>query len=904
VGAVTSLSGAMTIPETLGRLQGGNLFHSFSGFNINTGESANFTTTTTTIANVISRVTGGSPSMINGLLKLTPAAGTPGFYFINPAGITFGAGASIDMPGAFHVSTADYVKFPDGDFYADLSKTSTFSTATPESFGFLATTPAKLEITGGAVLDNGNNSIEIAAGDIVIDNAAVSTQTSNSNAAGDISISSYGNLNITNLALIGSTSTSGNGAAGNVKIFASNDIALLTRGVIKSITEGTGNAGNIAINSQNLTLSGKNTQIRSETFFGSGNAGTINVNTTQDVSIIGGATIQTQSYATGNAGSISVHSSGNVILDGQNVAALGLYDTGLFSKAVPLNSPARSGNIEVVAKGDLIMRGGAIITTDTKTLNDAGLISIDVGRLFLMTGTATPTRISSSTEPVQAAGNAGSIQIHSAGNISLSGGTQISTSSTSVGNAGSININSGGGIDIIGGGSIYSTGIFSDATYASGAAGKIEIDALGDVSVKSARISTSSSSDGRAGSIKVSANSISLDGARIQSIASKYLGLSSAGIIDLTAAKDFAVLNGTQISSDTLSGGNAGDIHISSANLLMSGGSLVSTRSFYGSNGNAGNVTISTAGNLSIYGGAKISSNTDSTGTAGSVRIDAGTLLVDGYLAGNPSSYSAISAAAETHSHGQTGNVTVAANDITLSNGGRISIQNDATVADPSLLTPTTVTVTAPRITLRNASITAASSGNVAASNIAVNFTDRLYLDPSAISTSAQGGNGGSIAISGGSGLLWLDNSQITTSVLGLNGNGGDISINAGLMFMNTGFIQANTAAVGASGGAVNINVPFILASGNNLHGGGNTAYVYQPGVFGYNVIQAAAPDGVSGAINMTGPVLDVAGRLAAIGAAPLQSGGVGRNVCETTEGSSLSSGGWQSLPTRASDPL
>ena len=89
------------IPQTLGKLAGNNLFHSFQTFNLATGEAANFSTTSTTLANVISRVTGGELSQINGTLRLSAAGGaTPAFFFINPAGVTFGAGASVDVPGA------------------------------------------------------------------------------------------------------------------------------------------------------------------------------------------------------------------------------------------------------------------------------------------------------------------------------------------------------------------------------------------------------------------------------------------------------------------------------------------------------------------------------------------------------------------------------------------------------------------------------------------------------------------------------------------------------------------------------------------------------------------------------------------------------------------------------------
>jgi filamentous hemagglutinin family protein len=140
------------ISQSLGKLSGNNLFQSFATFNVGSGESATFVTTTPGLANVISRVTGGSASSINGVVRLSSTGATPDFFFINPAGVTFGKGAQIDVPAAFNVSTANYVKFPDGNFYADLNRTSTLSAAPPEAFGFLGTTRASIAVNGGATL--------------------------------------------------------------------------------------------------------------------------------------------------------------------------------------------------------------------------------------------------------------------------------------------------------------------------------------------------------------------------------------------------------------------------------------------------------------------------------------------------------------------------------------------------------------------------------------------------------------------------------------------------------------------------------------------------------------------------------------------------------------------------------
>lgn len=63
VGSAQSLAGPnYAIGAGLGIQRGANLFHSFSTFNINTGESATFTGPSG-LQNVISRVTGGASAI-------------------------------------------------------------------------------------------------------------------------------------------------------------------------------------------------------------------------------------------------------------------------------------------------------------------------------------------------------------------------------------------------------------------------------------------------------------------------------------------------------------------------------------------------------------------------------------------------------------------------------------------------------------------------------------------------------------------------------------------------------------------------------------------------------------------------------------------------------------------------
>src|SRR6266853_1175923 len=138
-----------TISDSAGQIRGPNLFHSFGQFNLSKGESATFTGPNT-IANILSRVTGGSPSSIDGTIRSQiPRAN---FYLLNPSGVMFGPNASLDISGSFHVSTADYLRLADGArFAARLSETSTLSVAPPAAFGFLGPTPASIVVQGSTL---------------------------------------------------------------------------------------------------------------------------------------------------------------------------------------------------------------------------------------------------------------------------------------------------------------------------------------------------------------------------------------------------------------------------------------------------------------------------------------------------------------------------------------------------------------------------------------------------------------------------------------------------------------------------------------------------------------------------------------------------------------------------------
>lgn len=63
-----------------------NLFHSFTQFNLNAGQTANFLASPE-VRNILGRINGGNPSIINGLIQVMGSQAN--LYLMNPSGFIF-----------------------------------------------------------------------------------------------------------------------------------------------------------------------------------------------------------------------------------------------------------------------------------------------------------------------------------------------------------------------------------------------------------------------------------------------------------------------------------------------------------------------------------------------------------------------------------------------------------------------------------------------------------------------------------------------------------------------------------------------------------------------------------------------------------------------------------------------
>ena len=153
-----TLSGEYVVNQSDGRLVGDNLFHSFSHFSIDNGESATFFSSIQ-VKNIISRVTGNNISQIDGPLKsyiIGSDKNSPAnFYLINPNGIVFGPKARLETDGSFYGLTCDYMIMDNGQNFDVHAETPNLSMASPYAFGFLN------EPAGSIVMNGGNKHLEL-----------------------------------------------------------------------------------------------------------------------------------------------------------------------------------------------------------------------------------------------------------------------------------------------------------------------------------------------------------------------------------------------------------------------------------------------------------------------------------------------------------------------------------------------------------------------------------------------------------------------------------------------------------------------------------------------------------------------------------------------------------------------
>jgi filamentous hemagglutinin family protein len=144
-----------------GRRSGANLFHSFQQFGLNQNQIANFLSQPE-IQNILTRVVSGNPSIINGTIQVT--GGNSNLFLMNPAGIIFGAGATLNVPASFTATTATSIGIGNNWFNASGANNYAALVGTPNRFAFTTSQPGA--IISAANLNTPNGSLTLLGGTV------------------------------------------------------------------------------------------------------------------------------------------------------------------------------------------------------------------------------------------------------------------------------------------------------------------------------------------------------------------------------------------------------------------------------------------------------------------------------------------------------------------------------------------------------------------------------------------------------------------------------------------------------------------------------------------------------------------------------------------------------------------
>jgi len=786
---------------TGGTAAGNNLFHSFDRFNIGTGETAYFDNTLN-IENIITRVTGGQISHIDGLIR---ANGTANLFLLNPCGIVFGENAQLDLGGSFFGSTAESLVFENGSVYSATepnapplltinvpiglqmgvnpgnivnrsTSPSAFNSPVPEiSFPLppdLDFSRVGLEVRPGQTLALIGGEIQFVGGTLTASNGQIFLGSLTGESAielaptplgwnfNEIPLENVGNISLSDGSLL---NTSGIGG-GKIDLRGGN--VTLNNSRIFALTLGNSDGRGIDIHAHQLQVSG-GSQIANATL-GEGRGGDLNIQTTGSVELRGEGFAPFQQFLTNFLLSGTFNPFDPNILLVMGTTGMGdageiAIETGNFRSidgTLAGNSTFGAGNAgKLTLRADVVELVGSAINTGTLrgSTGMGGDIEIDTGRLIVRDGAALA---SVSFSP----GNAGNITIRASESVEVRRslpGTIVQTligtnalDSNGIGRAGDITIDTkrliasdGAGITLSSGGIIGET-LFSTT---GGSGGNLTIRATESVEVMG--VSGELTFGGKLPSFLGTQTTSTSPGGNI-AISTSVLLLRDGGII--TAA--------------SLGAGDAGNVNIDADRVEVSG-----------SNGQfISKIEASTGTVLGFFNG-------DATTNAGELTIDADQLTVrDG-----------ATVTVRASGTGSAGELNILSDEIFLDNGG--SIDASTSSGDGG-----NINLQVRDLQLRHASRIETNAGNSNGGNIEIDAQTLTALENSDISANSESSAGGRVTILA-QGIFGTEFRLLPTAESDITATGGTPALN-GVVELNTPDVDSTLGVVELSGEAIDVS--------------------------------------------------------------------------------------------------
>ncbi len=478
-----------------------------------------------------------------------------------------------------------------------------------------------------------------------------------------------------------------------------------------------------------------------------------------------------------------------------------------------------------------------------------------------------------------ATGNSGNIRI-STGELTLTKGAQLSTSTLGQGNAGNIIIDARDHVSLDGKGSDpnYSTAIFSSVDKTGiGKGGDIRISTRELSLTNGAQLVASTDGEGDAGNIIIDAHDrVSFDGRSSDGSSGSdafsdvgRTGRGQGGEIRIST-RSLSVTNGAQLLAITRGQGNAGNVNINAPDTVFLQGvgnngfsSLIGVASINDTAGAAGKATVST-GSFRVADGAIVEAQTNNSKPGGSLTINA-----DTFEATNGGQI-----ITRTYNSGKAGNITLNITGSATLSGSDPTYDDRLTKFGDSRNGGSVSNLGAVSGLFANTDPNTEGFGG----DIVINSGKLTLQGGAEIAVNSQGnGQGGKIDVQAGS-LILKNQGQISAETFSTQGGEIGIKLRDILLLRQGSRISTNagTGQKGGDGGNITINAPngFIVAvpiedsdiTANAFQGRGGNINITAQGIYGLKYhsqltpesdITASSQFGVNGVVDINTPGIE-----------------------------------------------
>lgn len=463
-----------------GTTAGNNLFHSFQEFSVLLNNTA-FFNNAQNINQIVTRVTGGKISNIDGLIR---ANGSADLFLINPSGIIFGANAKLDLGGSFIASTADRIEFADGSFYSaknpQNSPLLTISVPLGLQYG---RNPGTIQVNGsghdinqpqllphnrgnvrGLQVPSGNT-LALVGGNVTVTGGVLTAEAGRIElgavAEGNVRLEptnqgwvlNYEQIaNFRDIKFFSQSAADASGIPGGAIAIWGRNFELYDGSIVLIQNQGSQKAGNISVNlSESLIAVGLDpdgtppSSLVNETVTAADSGGW--QVSARNLIFQAGGQAGTRTFSSGSSGNVEVNISESVLIEG---FSLDRNNQPFISNIITgsLGSSGMAGDINVLTPRLRVLDGGQISSTALGT-GPGGDVIINASESVELIGFSPSFSGSLLSASAFNAGNAGEIAVNTA-KLVLRDGGRVDANTIASGNAGNVTVNASESIEISG----------------------------------------------------------------------------------------------------------------------------------------------------------------------------------------------------------------------------------------------------------------------------------------------------------------------------------------------------------------------------------------------------------------------------------------------------------------------